>query len=668
MRTVLPSEIRSQEKSRAKQSWRSTAAAAASGQENKSVPAWRSTPDKRTPVKQQQGWQSSSPYTKRETSRSTGPRLNLQRETSRSPGPSLNLQRETSRSPGPSLNSSPYTKHEPSRSPGPSLNSPGSIASPRTASKTLSAKSYDYIRKWQTIGSPDAHASDVYQSSHKETIGSPKTEVYRSQNQQESPAGLSMTYSLDDSIAPIKMTDTADSPSMNKLRNDLDTMSFLDYKSASNGEEKKQAVQADKKEEVAVEEEEDEESLYNIQHQHSVTENSVTSRSNASSSLVYSIEDTISSVANSRKSKESLRSVMERLKQQVGSATASQSSHDGTESGCSAGIIASELIASTLAECRMLLQMSPPPTPIAINSFAEPRKKVEEARKKAEEARKKAEEAEDEDSERAIKEAPSADDSAASDNSVAKLMRCPCCSHKFEEAGEHEPLHSFACEHIICKECVFQGTRYANSVPCPECGEKGAFDKSKPLVSRSYLRLIKKMGDSSSVKTKKNIERFKDSPMSVPSLINFGDHGKNANDEISVFSSVSGHMHTANLATRYRELAKQIDTDNVSILSTLSKQQPQTVKSSFTINPKQEDVVSTMSESQCIPTSKSHTTVNSDASSAQEAESVMYKLIICIQAWAQPRRCLLMSLPHQFQEPSIGSSKGNKGWQRVLKR
>jgi hypothetical protein len=267
---------------------------------------------------------------------------------------------------------------------------------------------------------------------------------------------------MDDSIPPIKMSDTADSPSMNKLRGDLDTMSFLDYKSASNDEKKYQASNAEKKYEAVQEEqkveeeveEEDDESLYNVEH-------SVTSRSNASSSLVYSLEDTIPSVAHSRKSKESLKSVMERLKQTASSA--SQSSHDGTESGCSAGLIASDLVASTLAECRLLLQMSPPPTPLAVNVFKEPRKEVETR---------------DEDSDRAIQAAPSADDSAASDNSVSKLMRCPCCSHKFEEAGEHEPLHSFACEHIICKECVFQSTR-SKSIPCPECGEEGAFGEDE---------------------------------------------------------------------------------------------------------------------------------------------------------------------------------------------
>ncbi|KAL7441893.1 hypothetical protein ACHAXM_008102 [Skeletonema potamos] len=549
-RTVLPSEIRSKEKARAQQSLRSTSATAADSRKNTSVPSWRSTPDKRTPVKQQV-WRPSS---------------------------------------------SPYAKHETSRSPGPHLNSHERTASPRTASKALSAKSYDYIRKWQTIGSPDGHASEV---SHKETIGSSdqKNEAYRSQNQQDSPADLSMTYSRDESIPPIKMTDTADSPSMDKLRSDLDAIDFLDYKSTSNREEKHQSVQADKKEEVAEEKEDDEESLYNIDHSHS----------DASSSLVYSIEDTIPSVASSRKSKESIRSVMERLKQCASSA--SESSHDGTENVFSAELIASELIASTLAECRMLLQMSPLPTPIAVNAFAEPRKELEETR--------------DEGSYRAINAAPSADDSTASDTSMAKLMCCPCCSHKFAEAGEHEPLHSFACEHIICKECVFQGTRYANNVPCPECGEKGAFDKSKPVVSRSYLRLIKKMEDSASVKTKSNVQRTKGSPMSVPTQINVGAQEKNASDEISVFSSISGHIHTTNLATRYRELAQQIDTENISILSTLSKQQPHSVKSSFTINPKQDDVLSVMSKSECVPPNTFNATVNNDASSGQETESVM---------------------------------------------
>eukprot|EP00986_Skeletonema_menzelii_P003069 scaffold895_cov132-Skeletonema_menzelii.AAC.17 len=560
---LLPSEVRSKEKSRAKQSWRSAAA----GQENSSsVPAWRATPDKRTSVKQQQqSWKTTS---------SSNHRVST------------------------------------SLSPGPRLNSPGRIASPGSASKALSAKTNDFIRKWQTIGSPEADASthNMYRSSPKETIGSsvPNTEVYRSQNEPDSPATLDMTYSVDDSIPPIKRSDTADSPSMNQLRSDLDTMSFLDYKSTPNDEKKNQTSNDEKKyqavqkeQEVQVEEEDDEESLYNVDH-------SVASRSNASSSLVYSLEDTIPSVAHSRKSKESLKSVMERLKLTAASSV-SESSHDGTESR-SSGLNAVDLVASTLAECRLLLQMSPPPTPLAVNVFKEPRKE---------------EETEDEDSDRAIQEAPSADDSEASDDSLSKLLRCPCCSNKFEEAGEHEPLHSFACEHIICKECVFDSKR-TKSVPCPECGEEGAFNKSKPLVSKSYLRLIKKMGGSGSVKTKKTIERFKDSPMSVPSQINFGSHGKNASDEISVFSSVSGQIHTAKLANRYRELAKQIDVDNFSVMSTLSKPNPpRSVKSSFTINPKQDDVLSQMSESHCVPAGNCKPPVYSDNSTVPEAESVM---------------------------------------------
>ena len=153
---------------------------------------------------------------------------------------------------------------------------------------------------------------------------------------------------------------------------------------------------------------------------------------------------------------------------------------------------------------------------------------------------------------------------------------------------------------------------------------KGAFNKSKPLVSKSYLRLIKKMGDSASVKSKKtNNERFKDSPMSVPSQINFGSHGKNSNDEISVFSSVSGQIYTAKLANRYRELAKQIDVDNVSVLSMSKPSRPPSVKSSFTINPKQDDVLSQMSESHCVPAGYSKPPIHSDSSTVQEAESVM---------------------------------------------
>ena len=564
--TVLPSEVRSKEKSRAKQSWRSA------GQENTSVPAWRATSEKRSTVTKP--WKaSSSPYIQRDAT---------------------------------------------SLSPGPRPNSPGRIASPGSASKALSAKSNDYIRKWQNIGSPDVdeRSPEIFRSVQKETIGSsgPTTEVYRSQNEPDSPATLTMTYSVDSNIPPIKMSDTADSPSMNKLRSDLDTMSFLDYKSEPKADAKYQPTlhsdpnqeEAEEKKEEEEDDGNDEQSFYDVQH-------SMTSNSNASSSLVYSLEDTIPSVANSRKSKESIKSVMERLKQSA--STSSQSSHDGTESGCSAQLIASDLVASTLAECRLLLQMSPPPTPITVNAFAQPRKEVTKVETK------------DEPNDLSIQAAPSTD-TAMSDRSVDQLMRCPCCSNRFEEAGEHEPLHSFACEHIICKKCVFEST--SNSVSCPECGEEGAFNKSKPLVSRSYLRLIKKMGDSSSMKEKKSDGRFKDSPMSVPSQINVGVNGKNAVDDVSVFSSISGQIHTNRLANRYRELAKQIDEESVDLKSTLSSQQqpPRSVKSSFTIHPKQDDVLSQMSESQCPPRHHYYPANKSNNSNVQEVDSVVSERLV----------------------------------------
>lgn len=554
--TVLPSAVRSQEKLRAAQqqqkSWRSSIGG---GQENTSTsspvpawrspvkhssgskentPAWRSTPSSSASGKQQ-GWRSSpSPYAKHEAGRSSGP------------SPSLNLPQKVA---------SPVI-----RSPIPHLSSPGRLARD---------KSNDYIRKWNTIGSPAT--PEVYHRSEKETIGSSHattTEVYESKADKLSSSDHFLSGSpFNDDILNIKRTETADSPAMNKLRLELDMMCSSNHTAPKEEEEEKERKAfEDKKDEV------EEDASVHIGG-HSVT--------TSGSSLVYSLEDTIlGSQANSRKSKE-LIDVVERSLQQIAlsSGSASVSTDDSSANGSSNQLIASELIASTLAECRLLLQMSPPPTPVAINSVAERKtdQKVDISARC--------------DSDRAIKEAPSAE----SDCSIDKLMRCPCCSQKFDENGNHAPLHSFACEHIVCKDCVFQSTRHSNSVRCPECGEKGAFDKTRPVVSKSYLRLIKKMGGTGSEKTTKRPNKEEDELMSIPSQIRWNS-GIDS-DAVSLFSSVSGHAHTAKLAARNKELTKLIDEDYVSVQSTTSRHESD--KSAFTINPKREDVLTPMSESHC---------------------------------------------------------------------
>lgn len=567
--TVLPSAVRSQEKLRATQkqqqkSWRSSIG---SGQENTStsspVPAWRSTAGKeRSPVKHSSGGQENTPAW-----RSTPPSASGKQHGWRS-SPSPYTKHEVGRSSGPSLNKPPQKVASPVvRSPIPHLSSPGRLARD---------KSNDYIRKWNTIGSPGT--PEVYYRSEKETIGSSchaTTEVYESKADKLSSSDhyLSGSPFNDDDIPNIKRTETADSPAMNKLRLDLDMMCSSNHTAPKEEEEEeKHQHQTFVDETYKKEEEVEEDASVHIGGQ------SVTT---SGSSLVYSLEDTIlGSQANSRKSKE-LIDVVERSLQQIAlsSGSASVSTDDSTDNGSSNQLFASELIASTLAECRLLLQMSPPPTPVAINSIAERNtdKKVDISARF--------------DSDRAIKEAPSAE----SDCSIDKLMRCPCCSQKFNESGNHAPLHSFACEHIVCKDCVFQSTRHSNSVRCPECGEKGAFDKTRPVVSKSYLRLIKKMGGTGSEKTKERPNKEEDEIMSIPSQIRC--NGGIDSDAISLFSSVSGHAHTAKLAAHNKELTKLIDEDYVSVPSSTSRHESD--KSVFTINPKREDVLSNLSESHC---------------------------------------------------------------------
>ena len=41
-------------------------------------------------------------------------------------------------------------------------------------------------------------------------------------------------------------------------------------------------------------------------------------------------------------------------------------------------------------------------------------------------------------------------------SSIAKFLTCPTCNQEFSEEFENAtPLHSFACDHIICRGCVF---------------------------------------------------------------------------------------------------------------------------------------------------------------------------------------------------------------------
>lgn len=94
-----------------------------------------------------------------------------------------------------------------------------------------------------------------------------------------------------------------------------------------------------------------------------------------------------------------------------------------------------------------------------------------------------------------------------SPTSFIEFLICPTCSEEFTDdidgGGTHQPLHSFACDHIICRGCVYTAFSTADDgdnanslstmVFCPECGHDGAFDIRRPIVSRAYLNLVRKV-------------------------------------------------------------------------------------------------------------------------------------------------------------------------------
>ncbi|KAL7521547.1 hypothetical protein ACHAWX_006223 [Stephanocyclus meneghinianus] len=157
----------------------------------------------------------------------------------------------------------------------------------------------------------------------------------------------------------------------------------------------------------------------------------------------------------------------------------------------------SDLVASTLAECRLLLGMSPPPTPVYATASPVRREKKNirvstvMSPKPPRGGNPSA-------------AAPSPDNSIAS-LGLTKFLKCPCCQKEFtndnEKSHNRQPLHSFACDHIVCYECVFSDcSPLLTMVPCPQCGVARAFNTVRPVVSRSYCSLVKSIEIMNSAK------------------------------------------------------------------------------------------------------------------------------------------------------------------------
>lgn len=134
--------------------------------------------------------------------------------------------------------------------------------------------------------------------------------------------------------------------------------------------------------------------------------------------------------------------------------------------------------------------------------------------------------------------------SVTSISSITKfLLSCPACGNEFsEEREECQPLHSFACDHIVCRGCV-QARRLRSptsaSIACPACSMAGAFDARRPVVSRAYLSLIRRVREES-LAAAPPPHGLVPAQISVPSpKAAAEDHGENASQASSKVSAMS---------------------------------------------------------------------------------------------------------------------------------
>jgi len=190
----------------------------------------------------------------------------------------------------------------------------------------------------------------------------------------------------------------------------------------------------------------------------------------STSSLVYSVGNTIESY------EPSILQKSEKTYQYFGSNSGARSSDSDDD------VDPSKLIASTLAECRLLLQMSPPPTPLlkpTSDQFSYSFKEYHQINKNTENAVGKSMDSLD------ATTLPSLD-SKTSSFAFSKLGRCPSCDEYIQEEGENTPLRSVLCGHVVCHKCIFSNTPSSSKksivVDCPECEVKHDLDHWKPVL------------------------------------------------------------------------------------------------------------------------------------------------------------------------------------------
>ncbi|KAL9184934.1 hypothetical protein ACHAXT_002711 [Thalassiosira profunda] len=240
------------------------------------------------------------------------------------------------------------------------------------------------------------------------------------------------------------------------------------------------------------------------------------SSDSTASSLIYSLDETHNAGSSISETISAAAKMLEKVHESdeaevPAKASTTEDKDDGMTLGTltlslseeSSGKKAEELVAATLAECRLMLAMSPPPTPVAKpggrSTLAEEKRKLQEETRQSKEETKQfqAEAGQEQTPEKPA--APQAEKKVPEPaSSLAGFLTCPTCAAGFQEDEiGRRPLHSFACDHIVCRKCVFDAACHSEGrmVACPECEAQGAFDTARPVVSRMYLSLVRRMNE-----------------------------------------------------------------------------------------------------------------------------------------------------------------------------
>lgn len=248
------------------------------------------------------------------------------------------------------------------------------------------------------------------------------------------------------------------------------------------------------------------------------------SSSSESESLMYSLgEDTDHSVDHEQRrlgmSLQSLPTAIQNASElfmsdddsgAYGGGSGSYCSLPSTRSSRNAGGGWDDIVASTLAECKLLLNLSPLPSPAVVSkvnvhvkrsdlsplsSPAVSKDNVErfDFRQRHNEQRAMANNPQrpSENANMSLQRSP------FSISTMSIIATCPTCFKDFDmEGGDNMPLDSSTCEHIICRACILDMQAWTQldkntGISCPECGMKGSFDIiHQPTDSQESIGLV----------------------------------------------------------------------------------------------------------------------------------------------------------------------------------